>query len=33
MKAGTRETDIGVLGGQGQGCRTGIVMAFNHGPG
>lgn len=22
-----------MLGGQGQECRTGIVMAFNHGPG
>lgn len=27
MKAGTRETDIGMLGGQDQECRAGIVMA------
>ena len=33
MKAGTRETDRGMLGSQGQGCRTETVMAFNHGHG
>ena len=31
MKAGTRETDIGNLGSQGQGCGTETVMAFNRG--
>lgn len=30
---GRNQGNRGMLGGQGQQCRTGIVMVFNHGPG